>query len=248
VLGGRSIRHGTLSRIAEHFGEGYKGLRDGRVPDDFDDRRRQHGFDEDLQRPAGQAGVDDDLGARRVRELRPALRQDPQEQRLPAPQRAECRRTQRAFRARSADESVDRAVAVHDRLVAGARGCGRLGSHHACVDERYALLGQFECFRAHRLGLGHLAASFNQSRLVCRRGPAQIGGVGRPCIASQTRDVSGMSRAGFRKRVDHRVDDRRRRADGRRLADALGADRMMRRRRDGLAGLPVGHSSAVGIR
>ena len=42
-------------------------------------------------------------------------------------------------------------------------------------------------------------------------------------------------------RVDDRVDDRRRRTDGRRLADALGADRVVRRRRDRVPRLPVGH-------
>ena len=50
-------------------------------------------------------------------------------------------------------------------------------------------------------------------------------------------------------RVDDRVDDGRRRADGGRLADALGADRVMRRRGDRLRRVSqYGHSSAVGSR
>ena len=42
-------------------------------------------------------------------------------------------------------------------------------------------------------------------------------------------------------RVDHGVDDRRRRADRRRLADSLGAERVVRRWGHGEVGLPVGH-------
>ena len=77
--------------------------------------------------------------------------------------------------------------------------------------------------------------------------------IGLPWMARHTFDgVSGMSAwrtpYGF-ERVHHGVDDGGRRADRRRLAHALRADRVVRRRRDRLAQLPrSGTPSTVGSR
>src|SRR5687767_11715404 len=48
-----------------------------------------------------------------------------------------------------------------------------------------------------------------------------------------------MPHAEMPHRVYHRIDDRCRRTDCRRFADALRAERMMRRRRDRVCGLPL---------
>ena len=71
------------------------------------------------------------------------------------------------------------------------------------------------------------------------------GGSGRPCIAAHTRagragHVDVVDAVRGVQRVDDRVDDRGRRPDVRRLADALGAERVVRARRDRLAELEVG--------
>ena len=70
------------------------------------------------------------------------------------------------------------------------------------------------------------AGSLRQSRLL-ERGPDLVGG---------DRHLE-VPHAGVRERVDDRVDVGGGRADGRRLADALRADRVVRRRRDRLAEL-----------
>ena len=69
-------------------------------------------------------------------------------------------------------------------------------------------------------------------------------GSGHPLLVEDGPDLLGRDRdvdvadAQVPQRIDHRVGDRRRGADRGRLADALGADRVVRRRRDGLADLP----------
>ena len=82
---------------------------------------------------------------------------------------------------------------------------------------------------------GHHRCSYSTAMSVRhRRCPASR--------ATRCAGVSGMSAwrtPNGADRVDHGVDDGGRRADGGRLADALRADRVVRRRRDGLAELPV---------
>ena len=124
-----------------------------------------------------------------------------------------------------------RAVGQHDRLVARLRRRRSLGQHHPGEHERapgrlaargaVVLTAQIELH-----GSGHSIARSVRNGL--------------PCIARHTAaGVSGMSAWRTWMRVEHGVDDRRRRTHGGRLADALRADRVVRRRRDRLAELPA---------
>ena len=142
-----------------------------------------------------------------------------------------CDRLQRVhahavLRADATDEPLDRAVTEHERDVA------RLHARRTLARTTVAVTN------------GVPAAASSCARRDGGRAH-HCGGSGRPCIAAQTRaGVHGMSMWSTPcvcvQRVDHRVDDRRRRPDVRRLADALGAERVVRARRDRLAELEVG--------
>ncbi len=122
------------------------------------------------------------------------------------------------LRAAAADPAVQRAVRGDHRLVAGVRGRRRLRAHHGCE-------------RA-RTPRGGVLGEQSQDRVVYSVTPCAA--QRRPHLVGGDRHVD-VGDAEMRQRVDDRVDERGGRADGRQLADALGADRVVRRRRHGLA-------------
>ena len=111
--------------------------------------------------------------------------------------------------------------------IASSPGCaevGCCGAHHGRVHER--VRDRRSCCARSDDGL---SASDRRRRMALHRLP-------HPRRCERHVGVPNTERL---QRVHHGVDDGRRRADGRRLADALGADRVVRRRGDGVAGLPV---------
>ena len=101
-----------------------------------------------------------------------------------------------------------------------------LRAHDRRGHERRALGG--ELLRSPRQGGGHHCGG---SGAPLHRRPHARRGAGHVDVLDAVRLVQ---------RVDHRVDDRRRRADGGRLADALGAERVVGAGRDRLSQLEVG--------
>ena len=122
-----------LDLVAEGGAHHGQRLRDRTVTDDADRRGGQHRLHEDLQGPAGQAGVVHDglAGLLRLR-----LRRDPQQDGGSGLERREPLRSHRRLRALAADEPLDRAVGEDDRLVPRLGRRRALREHHAGVHER----------------------------------------------------------------------------------------------------------------
>ncbi len=143
------------------------------------------------------------------------------EPRLPVRERAERLADDRRLRARAADPAGEPPVGRDDRAV-------------ALLGRRRTLDLDDGRERVRLSRLRELSRLDDDVRRVHSARPASWS-------AAQTfSEVTGISRlriACVRERVDDGVHERRGRADRRRLADALGADRMVRRRRDRLAQL-----------
>ena len=136
-------------------------------------------LEEDLQGAPREAGIDGHTCPFGLGEARLTGGQDPQEQRLAVLQGAEGGHPHRLLGALAPDETLDGPVGQHDGVIAGPGRGGRLGTHHGGVDEGHPFAAQLGRPSCHPMG--HVAG-------------AHIGGGGRPCMASQTRDgVRGMS-------------------------------------------------------
>ena len=129
------------------------------------------------------------------------------------------------------DEALDRAVGEHERdVLPGSTLAGCWTRTTVAVTKRLAGLRRAPALVVHGSGrsLRRLGASLHR----------------RPHARRRARHVDVVDPVCLVQRVDHRVDDRRRRADVGRLADALGAERVVRARRDRLAELEVGGTRA----
>ena len=191
-------------------------------------------FHVDLQGATGVAGhdeLDDPVGAAALG--RRVLR-EPEEPRLAVGQGVERLADDDGLGAAAADPALDRAVGVDDPARAGSRRRRAGDGHDGGDDERAA--GPFELGRPGEDAAGH------GGRVPRRRPGRRARLTPFSWRIAQTfwrgdRDVD-VADAEVPERVDDRVRDRRRRADRRRLADALRADRVVRRRGDGLVELP----------
>ena len=201
--------------------EGADRARHRGVAEHHQPRRRQHRLEEDLERAAGQAGVVHDELAR-LRRLR--LGRDPQQQRLagvdaaPVPARAPSIR--RTFR-RRIPRSCRRA----------ARAPRRRAWRSSAVPPARRARARTARARCAAPLLDRRAGSRRRTRVdsVLDRqvGPERSALHRHPHLRRRERHV-GVADAVRLERVDHGVHDRRWRTDGRRLTDALAAERMVR--------------------
>ncbi len=106
---------------AEDLRHGFDGVRDRGVADDFHQRLRQLRLQEDFQRTSGQARVDGELRTRGVGKMLAVIGKHPQQHRLAVDECSERSSANGLLRALAADETLDRAVAQHDRVVTGTR-------------------------------------------------------------------------------------------------------------------------------
>ena len=133
--------------VTERGGHGGQRLCDRCGTADADQRRGHLWVEEDFQRTAGQARVDDHTGTRCFGKVDVTVGQHAQQHTLPRLQCAECRLANGTLRALATDKALDGAVRQQDRLIAGVCG-GRLLCPHDCgVHERRPrapqLLGPF---------------------------------------------------------------------------------------------------------
>ena len=157
---------------------------------------------------------------------------DPQQQRLLGLEHAQRMQAHRRRGAGAADEALDAAVRVHDRGVAWVRAGRPLAAHHRRHHERVRAAVELRG-RARQVGL----ASCRRFRPALHRRPHAGRRAGHVDVAHPSRPSASkiaLTIAGGGRRW--------------RLADALGADRVVRRRRDRVAQLESGTSIEVGIR
>ncbi len=243
-LGGHARPPDRFHRVLDAPREVAHGLGDGRVPEDGHHNRGHPRFEEDLGGPTGHARVDRDRRSRGVGELAGPGGQHPQEHALPSCEHRAGRFAHGTLGALPADEPLDRAVGEDECPV--ARMCGRrwLRPHDRRFDERSSFTAQL--LRPHReIHVPVLRSLHWHPPVASLRSAGSRGLHGLPHPRRRQRHI-GVPDAERLQRVDDRVDDRGWRTDGGGFADALRADRMVRRRGDGERGLERRHLEGRG--
>ena len=203
----RQPLHARVVRDLEPDAGAERGQRGGDrgVADHRDGGGGDHRLEEDLQRAAGQAGVDDGQRPVGVGRRPVALGRDAEQQRLARVEQGQALRPDGRLGAGAADEAVDRAVGQDHGLVAGLGRRGAFGPHDAGVHERHPLAPQLG---GPVLDLGVHSALPSGSR-DGQVGPSGATLHGQPHLGRRQRHV-GVADAERLEGVDDGVDHRRR--------------------------------------